>query len=223
MSGCCASASAACWLSGPAGSGKTTAAEKVADALGLSFYFTGALDTEYKLLGFVDAQGKVVSTQFRRAWEEGGVFLFDEVDGSMAPALLAFNAALANGVCPFPDATLRKHPDFICIAAANTWGHGATMEYVGRAKLDGASLDRFVKIAWDYDEELETALSGNSKWAKYVQGVRAKARAKGLKHVISPRASIFGAELLAEGFTHDEVCQMTLAAGLAPDQWQAIK
>lgn len=211
------------WLAGPAGSGKTTAAEKVAEVLGIPFYFTGAIDTEYKLLGFTDAQGKIVSTQFRQAYESGGVFLFDEVDGSLAAALLAFNAALANGVCAFPDGMVRRHKDFVCIAAANTWGHGATMEYVGRAKLDGASLDRFVKVAWDYDEALETALSGNSKWTKYVQDVRAKARAKGLKHVISPRASIFGAELLAEGFTHEEVCNMTMAAGLAPDQWQAIK
>jgi len=97
------------------------------------------------------------------------------------------------------------------------------MEYGGRAKLDASSLDRFVKMAWDYDEALELEISGNVEWAKYVQGVRAKARAKGLKHVISPRASIAGAKLLAAGLKKDRVCAMTLGAGLSKEQWDGIK
>src|SRR5690606_7558053 len=90
------------WLAGPAGSGKTTAAEQVAKALKLKFYFNGAIDTEYKLSGFVDAHGRIVSTAFREAYTNGGVYLFDEVDASLPSATLAFNAALANGQCDFP-------------------------------------------------------------------------------------------------------------------------
>jgi len=45
------------YLAGPAGSGKTTAAENCADTLGIPFYMTGAIASEFKLLGFVDATG----------------------------------------------------------------------------------------------------------------------------------------------------------------------
>jgi hypothetical protein len=35
----------------------------------------------------------VVNTDFRRAYKDGGLFLFDEIDASFPQALLAFNAA----------------------------------------------------------------------------------------------------------------------------------
>lgn len=39
------------WLTGPAGSGKTTAARNCAEALNLEFRFCGALDNQYGLIG----------------------------------------------------------------------------------------------------------------------------------------------------------------------------
>jgi hypothetical protein len=207
------------WLAGPAGSGKTTAAEQAAKALGLRFYFNGAIDTEYKLSGFVDAQGRVVSTAFREAFTNGGVYLFDEVDASLPGATLAFNAALANGACDFPGATepVQKHPDFRVIAAGNTWGHGATMEYVGRNRLDAAFLDRFVQLTWAYDEELEASLSTNAAWCTEVQRLRRRAAEQGLKVVVSPRATIFGCKLLAAGLSTEEVREATILAKLKAD------
>jgi MoxR-like ATPase len=212
------------WLTGPAGTGKTTAAKNVADALGLPFKFTGSIDTEYKLLGFVDAQGRVVNTEFRDAFVNGGVFLFDEVDSSLPAALLAFNAALANPYCAFPDGIKARHNNFVAIAAANTWGLGATNDYVGRCKLDAAFLDRFqAKIHWGIDEELETAISGNEEWAKRVQKFRAVLAANPIKGVmITPRASIGGTKLLAEGFTRSEVEEMTMRCGMTDAQWAEI-
>ncbi len=146
------------WLAGPAGSGKTTAAKMVARAIfgtDESYEFNGAIDTEYKLSGFIDANGRIVSTAFRRVWENGGVYLFDECDASMPGALLAFNAALANGIAAFPDGPIARHPDAYVAAAANTWGFGGDANYVGRAKLDAAFLDRFLTVSWGYDEALE--------------------------------------------------------------------
>jgi hypothetical protein len=206
------------WLSGPAGSGKTTAAQACAKALNLPFYFNGAIDSEYKLLGFIDAQGRIVSTQFRQAFEHGGLYLFDECDASMPGATLAFQAALANGFADFPGGAIQRHPDCHFIAAANTWGNGATYDYVGRNKMDAAFLDRFVRMGWDYDENLERAIAANDNWVSMVQTARARARAHGLKVVISPRASINGARLLAAGMSIGMAAELTYLAGLTPEQ-----
>lgn len=210
------------WLAGPAGTGKTTAARNVAKALGLDFYFNGAIDNEYKLLGFTDAQGRIVSRPFRKAFCEGGVYLFDEVDASMPGALLAFNSATANGHCDFPDGCFERHPDFKIIAAANTWGQGATADYVGRARMDGAFKDRFRDCPWPIDEVLERTIAGNDKWTSYVQTIRTKVAAKGIKVIISPRASIDGAKLLAGGLTWDETIQATVRCGMSDDQWAGV-
>lgn len=211
------------WLVGPAGSGKTTIAENIAKALNLPFYFNGAIDSSYKLQGFIDANGRIIRPAFREAYEKGGVYLFDEVDGSMSSAVLAFNAALANGHADFPDGRVVMHPDFYCIAAANTWGGGATNDYVGRTKQDGAFLDRFVQIAIDYDEELERDICGNSNWARKVQAMRANARKAGIKVIISPRASIYGAKALAAGLPEADVAETTVRKSMTTEQWNIVK
>lgn len=225
------------YLAGPAGTGKTTAGEFSAKALEahwgreVPFYFNGAIDSEHKLLGFTDAQGRIVSRPFRKAFTEGGVYLFDEVDASLPSALLAFNAALSNGWCDFPDGCFKKHPDFRCIAAANTWGFGATHDYVGRAKLDEAFRNRFVMLAWDTDETLERHLALTkiedqnlgSKWITNVQQCRAKAKIAGVRCVISPRASIYGCMLLQAGETWQEAEESCIRMGMADESWNQIK
>jgi MoxR-like ATPase len=202
------------YIVGPAGAGKTTAAKNCADALGVDFYFTGAIASEFKLTGFIDAQGRIVSTQFREAFEKGGLFLFDEIDASYPQAVLAFNAALANDYMDFPDKKVYRHEKFYCAAAANTYGQGADRQYVGRNQLDAASLDRFVFLDWKYDEKLERALAGNEEWTDYVQRVRRFIDAMKIRHVVSPRASIYGAKLLAGGLPRATVEQVILWKGL---------
>jgi MoxR-like ATPase len=84
------------------------------------------------LTGFKSASGEYISTEFREAFEKGGLFLFDEIDASYPQAVLAFNAALANDYMDFPDKRILRHKDFYCIAAANTFGQGADRQYIGR-------------------------------------------------------------------------------------------
>jgi cobaltochelatase CobS len=206
-------------LKGPAGCGKTTLAKQIAQALGLEFKFTGAVQSKYELLGHTTATGDVVRTPFRDAFEHGTLFLWDELDGSDAKALVAFNAAIDNGVCAFPDKVIEAHENFVIVATANTWGHGATAEYVGRNKLDAATLDRYVPMALDYDEQLERDMvgTGAAAWAAYVQRVRAEARKLGIKRVISPRATIAGARLLAGGWNRDDTAGAVLFAGMDDD------
>jgi cobaltochelatase CobS len=211
------------YIVGPAGAGKTTAAVNCAKALNVPFHFTGAVASEFKLTGFIDAQGRIVSTEFRKAYENGGLFLFDEIDASYPQAVLAFNAALANDYMDFPDKRVERHKDFYCIAAANTYGQGADRQYIGRNQLDAASLDRFVFLDWSYDENLERELTGNQDWSDHVQAVRKFVESNKIRHVVSPRASIFGAKLLASGIEKDVVEDTVLWKGLDEATKQKIK
>jgi hypothetical protein len=213
------------WMAGPAGSGKTMGARIASEMLKRKFYFNGAIDTEYKLSGFVDAHGRINYTPFRRCWEGGGLYLFDEVDASLPSATLAFNAALSGDYCDFPGAKqpVKKHKDFLCIAAANTWGFGGTANYVGRNKQDGAFLDRFEALEWDYDDELERLIAGNDKWVKKVQAYRKAAAKIGLKVVISPRASINGAKMLKRGISEERVIQYRIRAKISEQDWENLE
>jgi cobaltochelatase CobS len=202
------------FLVGPAGSGKTTLAEQVATVLKRKFYLESRVTSEFKLLGFIDAAGHVVRTQFREAYEHGGVFLLDEVDASDPDALTAFNSALANGLAAFPDALVKRHADFVAIAAGNTYGRGADRQYVGRNQLDAATLDRFCIFEVDYDEMLELELSGDPDWARHVQKVRRAVELEKVRHVVSPRASISGAKLLAAGMDRAKVEESVIWKGL---------
>lgn len=194
------------YLVGPAGSGKTTGAAQAAKALSVAFYFSGAVKSETDLTGFVSPiTGTYHRTPFREAFEHGGLFLLDEMDGGEADALICFNQALANGECAFPDGIVHAHSDFYAIGAANTYGRGADRQYVGRNQLDAATLDRFVTLVWDYDEELERRMSGHDDWVTFVQDVRAAIAKARVRHVMSPRTSQRGAKALHSGMSRYQV------------------
>ena len=158
------------------------------------------------------------------AFEHGGLFLADEADAWSADACLVLNMALSNGSMRFPDKEVKRHEDFRCIGAANTWGTGASHAYVGRNRLDGAFLNRFTsQLYWDYDNDFEIALCGNADWARKVIAWRANASAKGLQVIISPRASIAGAKLLANGFNESDVINLCVKQGMTAEQWASIR
>lgn len=188
-------------LIGPTGCGKTTIARQIADTLGLDFHMNGALHSEFKLTGFIDAKGDYITTPFRKAFQDGGVYLFDEIDASSANVLLQFNAALANGYTDFPDGVIQQHEHFYCIAAANTYWTGRDREYVGRNQLDAATMDRFIFMEMSYDEEMERSLCDNPDWVDKVIKVRSAIKKLNLRHIVSPRASIVGAKMLRAGIS----------------------
>lgn len=210
-------------LVGPTGSGKTEACKQAAKALNLNFYMEARVTSEYKLFGFIDAHGNVVRTAFREAYEHGGLFLFDEVDASDPDALTAVNAALSNGVGAFPDGTVEMHKDFAVVSAANTYGRGADRQYVGRHQLDAATLDRYDVFEFGYDEAFELAISPNEDWTRWVQMVRAAVEKTGVRHIVSPRASIRGGRMLAGGMDIDLVAEATVWKGLDATNRQRVQ
>lgn len=148
------------YLYGPAGSGKNVLCEEAAKALGIPFYYQNTILTKFDLSGYKNAGGEFEETEFYKAWTKGGLFMLDEIDNSTAEALVALNAALANGYFTFPGVgKVEKHKDFRCIAAGNTNGQGATDEYCGRYKMDESSRDRFAFVEIDYNEKVEKAIT----------------------------------------------------------------
>jgi MoxR-like ATPase len=206
-------------LIGPAGSGKSTLCEQIADALALKYFLQNSVTGTHELAGYMDAHGKYNTTAFRTAFEKGGMVLIDEVDTSDAGALKWLNTALSNGHAMFPDQPepVRRHSDFRMIIAANTFGNGADRIYVGANQLDASTLDRFVFFDFRYDEKLETILSGNLKWAQRVQRLRRGAFTEKARMVISPRATFHGAKLLAAGWKQPVVEERLIWKGCDPE------
>lgn len=204
------------FLVGPAGSGKTAACAQAAEALGLRFFAQSVCSqtTASVLMGYYDANGRYVRSLFREAYENGGLYLLDEIDAGNPNVLAILNSSLSNGHCAFPDGMIARHADFRCCAAGNTYGSGRTVEYVGRNPIDAATGNRFVKIAWPYDEKLERDICPNPEWAIYVQKWRAALARKGVKHILSPRQSLDGALGLASGIDTESVIDSVLTSGL---------
>lgn len=174
-------------LIGPAGSGKNVAVSQVAEALGLHMYYTNNASNEFKLTGFIDAGGNYRDTEFYKAFKNGGLFFLDEIDNSDPSALIVINSALANGYMAFPHETIDRHPDFRIIAAANTWGKGADLQYVGRNALDAATLDRFDNIFFDYDKKLEECLYPSEEVLKFMWSFRDAVLKTKIPHIVSTR------------------------------------
>lgn len=214
------------FMVGPAGTGKTAGAEQVAKALGLDFFAqsVGSQTSKSDLFGFLDGAGAYHATQFYLAYKNGGVFLLDEADAGNANVLVGLNAALSNGYVFFPDGTGQMtpmHENFRMVATANTFGNGASRQYVGRNQLDAATLDRFTVITWDIDDRIEEAIAASKsptygdRWLRVVRAVRDEAINKlELRAVVSPRATLRGATLLESGVTYEDAVQVALIANL---------
>jgi MoxR-like ATPase len=222
-------------LIGPTGGGKTTATMHASqhitggDGQPLKFYAKPCTmtDTSSDWFGYNSAHGYEPSL-FRIAYENGGVFTAEEIDAGNPSITTGMHMAVENGVGAFPDRMVEMHPDFRFVSTANTWGHGADRQYVGRNPLDAATTDRFWQMDWDYDEGLERGLSVQAAisigaeyeklahdWVTFVQTIRARAFEAREQLVISPRASIKGARALARGrLPRERIEEMLLWRGV---------
>ncbi len=219
------------YLAGPAGTGKSTMAEMAARALGLDWHTQSCNPSmmESRFFGFIDAGGTYHATEFRLAYENGGVYCLDEIDKSHPGVLAGLNQALANGGCAFPDGFILKHESFRCVATANTWGLGATAEYVGSQPVDAATLNRFArKMFIDYDPEMERAAAMAyaatdslryqiGRWVDDCQRFRANTVANKIRLLITPRDVIAGAIDIAAGDQVRDILANGIFAGVSYD------
>jgi len=193
-------------LIGPSGCGKTTMAEQVAEAVAklrggatrfASVSCSGGVSESHFFGRMIpvgpQGQFEFVPARFLELYETGGVFLLDEVDACDENVAISLNAALGNGFISVPARydrpVARRHPEFICIAAANTFGRGADRLYVARNQLDEATLDRFRAgtIEIDYDRELERRLCPDEPLRTRLWRYRDMVQRAGLRRIVSTR------------------------------------
>lgn len=206
-------------LTGSAGTGKSFACELLASDLGLPYYFIEQVVMPHEVVGARDAHtGEWRHTGLTRAALNGGVVAFEEYDAWAPRPTLAANPVLANRhiVNPATGEVLPLHKDCIIVALANTWGTGATMEYVGRNKMDASSIDRFgARLHWTVDENMERKIADNDEVTNFVQHCRGNVERAKIKVLISPRASFAIADMVENGFTIMEAAEMNFLAGLS--------
>lgn len=150
------------YLYGPAGTGKSTIARQLATMLNIPFYSCKSVGDVYSLIGYMNAAGDYVQTDFYRAFANGGLFFLDEADCSDDIALKALNDALASRVYSFPCGMIEASDKFYCIAAGNTTGRGASLDYTGN-RLDASTIDRFNFLFVGYDERIEKSITENDE------------------------------------------------------------
>lgn len=171
---------------GPAGAGKTYLAEQLAIALDMKFgsQSCSAGISESVFIGWLlptgeNAKFSHVGTTFLDIYENGGVFLFDEMDASDPNTLTFLNQSLANEGFHLPqrfdNPYVKKHKDFIAVSACNTFGQGADAMYHARNALDGATLDRFKMgmTVIDYSDIVEESLIDPNvlKWGRTIRSI----------------------------------------------------
>lgn len=195
-------------LVGPAGCGKTTAAEQLAESLDLEFGHLGltAGASETWLFGRQTPIG-FVEAAFSRIYKNGGVFLADEMDAADPNLLLAINTALANNSMynPILGEQIPKHKDFVFVGAMNTNGRGSDGIYAGRNRLDAATLDRFVLMKVDYDEGIERNACPDEDLREKLQRIRTILGNLKSPEVVSTRALARAYAQHSNGISVDDI------------------
>jgi cobaltochelatase CobS len=178
-----------------------------------------------RILPAADGSWSYRPSRFVEIYEQGGVYLLDEIDAADANLMVSINAALANGTLANPNGGIhRRHERTIIVAAANTWGRGADACYVGRNALDASTLDRFVlSTAFiEYDAELESQIaaeagSEGAKLLKWVTQLRESIQSHRIRRIASTRLVAGGAAALRAGRTLDEIKSRFLAGWSAEE------
>lgn len=136
--------------------------------------------------------------------------------------MIILNSAIANGYFDFPNGRIDVNPNFRVVCAGNTFGTGADMVYVGRNALDGATLDRFAVIEFDYDEEVEKQLSYDNDLFEFIKDLRKAIKDSSLRYIVSMRATINATKLLEIGISKKDILRSVIVKNMQPDDLNVI-
>lgn len=174
-------------LHGEAGTGKTTLAKQIAQALGLDFYKQGFAGTKYDYTGYIDANGNRVETPAARAYKYGGLLLLDEIFASDPQALLAINGMRDGDPVEFAGELIYPHKNFRLVCADNTIGMGATDGY-DRNEQDISFVNGLARVEVFADPNIELAnCGGDAALLEYYTDLKKAVKTCGVSLPISPR------------------------------------
>lgn len=212
------------YIYGPAGTGKSYVVQQLAKHLNVPFHQSGCVGETWELLGSTDAHGNYQPTEFYNSFKEGGIFLLDEMDGCDDRVLVAINNVLSNGRCTFPNGeTLEKKDDWAVFATGNTNGHGATIDYNSRSKLDISTLDRFIVLPFDYDNSIELlAAQGDSNMVDFFHGYRKACKKLGVHSIATYRSLDLIAVFSKKGYDLKHLIDICLIKGINLEDVEAI-
>ena len=162
------------YLIGPSGCGKTYMIKQLTDLLNMEFIDIGYINEEYDILGFQTATGGYSAPNFYLCYKYGKVAFCDELDNGNSRATVKLNSFLSNvndASYNFPNGeNVKRHPNFRIIAAVNTAGNGADMNYNTREKIEESVQQRFLPIFVDYDNEVERMiLKDYPQWFSFIE------------------------------------------------------
>lgn len=196
---------------GPAGCGKSTLAEQVAEALGLRYGFLSLTSgaSEAWILGRWTAKGEFVQAQFFDFYRNGGTFCFEEIGACDPNITMLLNVALEQGYMynPMTGEKVFRHKDFVCLACDNTFLKGGNAQYTARMRQDAAFIRRFdcAVYALDYLPEVEKQVCPDTGLRKKLQKARKFIAEKGALEIISTGTMKKAYELKTQGVAELEI------------------
>lgn len=170
------------YMIGPSGCGKTYMVQQIALILEMESIDIGYINEEYDILGFMTANGGYSRPNFYRCYKYGKIAFCDELDNGNSRATVKLNSFLSNtsnAAYNFPNGErVMRHPNFRIIAAGNTTGNGADINYNTREKIEESVQQRFTPIFVGYDNEVERSILGTYQdWYEFVVAFRAATNA----------------------------------------------
>lgn len=175
------------WMVGPAGCGKSTMARMTAKELNLPYLCIscgiGTSATEF--LGYKYPTRE--STKFAKYYAKPSIILIDEMT-ALDPAVgQVLNATLANDEIETTTGLVSRNPECIIIATSNTFGSGASRQYVANNQLDASTIDRFIGGIIEVDYSVDYESQYDVDVVNYVWKLRECIKACNIRRIASTR------------------------------------
>lgn len=220
-------------LWGPAGTGKTTAALQVAEALS-RFAEIDTLDRSTfrsMVQGFMSPNGDKVHTSFTRCWTEGKIYVADECDNAPGAVQTLFNSALANNMASLAWGNEQMAKGFGFVSCGNT-PFRPTRNFPDRLPGSGAFMDRLYFMYWPLDRSIMRSYANLPRqaaprreywkvspesWERWIEGVMDYCERAVPTLAVTPRAAIVGIKALSLGESPEEVADALVFRGADSD------